>query len=95
MVHNDHYGHGGPYTFLLNTERLMLDGWMDGWMDEWMDWRKREENYQRNLFFKRCLFGCVGLSCSTWDLHCIIWILWCMNFLVVVCGHTCPEACGI
>ena len=31
------------------------------------------------------LFGCIGLSCDTWDLHCVMQIplLWCMDSLVV------------
>ena len=38
-----------------------------------------------------------GLSCSTWALHCIMWdlSLQCTDSLVLTCGLSCSEACGI
>ena len=38
-----------------------------------------------------------GLSCSTWDLHCIMQdlLLGSMDSLVVACGPSCSMTCGM
>ena len=56
-----------------------------------------ETNYGfQLLFFFNLYLGASSLSCSTWNLHCIMQDLFVAvpDSLVVVCGLSCSLACG-
>ena len=54
-------------------------------------------SFSFNILFIYLFMPMSGLSCGTRDLHCSMrdLLLWCVGSVVVVCGLSCPTACGI
>ena len=49
-----------------------------------------------NYFFKCSLLAALGVSCSTWDPRCILWVFRCgTGTLVLAGGLSCSVSCGI
>ena len=60
-------------------------------------WRSCDYDFYFNKIKKNYLFGCFGTQLWHADLWCIMWdlLLWCIDFLVALCGLSHSAAGGI